>query len=102
MIEAVFCFAFITAVGELVLLCMLKPRTRLRLLGSHTGCNVIHSLFLVVNLWIHWGTVTGSMTGVTAFITSIFVTNLAKRLFGSISGNTYKVGLIRYAHQEIA
>lgn len=102
MIEAVFVFALITAIGELVLLCMLKPRTRLRVLGSHAACNVIHSLFLVVNLWIHWGTVTGSMTGVTAFITSIFVTNLARRLFGSISGNAYHVGVIRYAHKELA
>lgn len=102
MIEAVFAFALVTAIAELVLLCMLKPRTRLRLLGNPTACHVVHILFLVCNLVLHWGTVVGSMTGVTAFITSILVMNLAKKAFGYIADSQYHVGVIRYAHKELA
>jgi len=42
---------------------------------------MFHIGFAMLNLWIHWGTVTGSMTAVTAFVVSVGVLSTAKIVY---------------------
>jgi len=102
LIEAVFVFGAVNAVFEFVLLGMLPPRTRLRLLGSETACMVLHALFLVMNLFIHWGTLIGTMSAVIAFIASMLTVYVARKMFGFIRGDRfYHVGWFVYADKEL-
>lgn len=80
MLEAVFTFALITALGELVLLHSL-PKFRRFILRTHGRELCLHLGFAAFNLWIHFGTVTGTMTGVTAFLVSVLVARLAKFMY---------------------
>jgi hypothetical protein len=77
MIEIVLLFAGITALGELLILYHMSPRLRAWVIGSTTLRTLFHFGFAMLNLWIHWGTVTGSMTAVTAFVVSAGVFKLA-------------------------
>jgi len=81
MISAVFTFALITAIGELLFLHYL-PWLRRLVLTRRTWEFTLHIGFMVLNLWIHWGTMTGTMTGVTAFVVSIGVCHLARFIWG--------------------
>lgn len=101
MITAVFVFAALNVGFEFVLLCMLSPRTRLRVLGSPPACNVLHVLFLVINLAVHWGTVTGTMASVAAFLCSMLTVQIARALFGTVRGTIYRRGLIGFAAEEL-
>jgi len=78
MLEIVLWFAAITAVGELVILHTMNARLRAWILGSTAVRSTFHVGFAMLNLWIHWGTVTGSMTAVTAFVTSVAVLRVAQ------------------------
>jgi hypothetical protein len=49
-------FGTMLAVFEFVLLSMIAPKWRLRLLGSKAGCNALHVSVLVLNMWIHRAT----------------------------------------------
>lgn len=80
MIEAVFVFAAITAVGELVLLHSM-PKFRNWVLRTESRMTMLHVVFMCLNLWIHWGTMTGTMTGVTAFLVSFVVCHFARILY---------------------
>ena len=101
MIEAVLLFGLMNIAFEFVLLCMLKPRTRLRLLGSDSR-GLLHVGFLLGNLMIHWGTLIGTMSAVLAFIASLITVAAAEKLFGSIKqGRFYTVGLIKYSVEEL-
>lgn len=93
MIDAVLLFAFITAIGEFIVLSMFPISLRLRLLGSHVACVMVHILCAAVNLTIHWGTMTGSMTAVTAFVVSTVVLWIAKKYNGYITGGRYYRGI---------
>lgn len=102
MIEAVLLFGFMNVLFEFVLLCMLPPRTRLRLLGSDGAKGFVHVLFLSLNLLIHWGTLIGTMSAVLAFISSIATMGVANWLFGNIKeGRYYTVGLVKYKLEEL-
>lgn len=102
MIEAVIIFGAMTAAFELVLLSMLSPRKRLRLLGSEPACNVMHVAFLVLNLVIHWGTLIGTMSGVGAFLCSLLTVRLARAWFGFITSDRYyTVGWTKYSVEEL-
>lgn len=81
MIEAVFVFAIITAVGEFIMLAQM-PGFRHWVLRSHSRTFALHVAFAALNLWIHWGTMTGTMTGVTAFMVSYIVCHMARALWG--------------------
>ena len=95
-------FGCINSLFELVLLSMLSPRKRLRLLGNEGACAAIHVFFLFANLTIHWGTVVGTMTASTSFITSLATITFAKHLFGKIvDGRYYTVGILKYNRSEI-
>ena len=102
MIEAVFVFGFMNVLFEFVLLSMLPPRMRLRLLGSHGATSVLHFAFLLLNITIHWGTLVGTMSGVGAFISSIATVFIAKKLFGFIEADRYyHVGWVKYSAKEL-
>lgn len=102
MIDAVLLFGVMNTVFELVLLGMIAPRWRLRILGSTAACNVLHCMFLVVNVLIHWGTLIGTMSGIFAFVASVVTVRVARALFGHIQdGRFYHVGWIKYHPSEI-
>ena len=102
MLEAVMVFGLVNIIFEVVLLCMLKPRTRLRVLGSDAWCNAMHIMFLVGNLTVHWGTVTGTMSAVVAFIASLLTVKLLRTTFGYVRDERYTVGLIKFSREELA
>ena len=102
MIDAVLLFGAINIIFEMVLLSMIPPKHRLRLLGSEAACNTTHALFLLANLAIHWGTLVGTMSGVLAFVASIVTVRIARAVFGSITeGRYYRVGLVKYSAEEL-
>ena len=94
MIEAVLMFATITAIGELIIIGNMSRTSRLKFLGSKTKRMMFHIGFAALNLWIHWGTITGSMTAVTAFVVSVGVTHGARMYWGSITNGRYTKGLV--------
>ena len=101
MISAVFIFALLNVLFEYVLLCMLPPRTRLRVLGSSTACNVLHVSFLLLNLVVHWGTLIGTMASVAAFLCSMLTVQIARFMFGSITGTLYTRGWMQYPLEDL-
>jgi hypothetical protein len=76
MLEAVIWFGIITAVGEWIILSYLNPALRNFVTGP--GAFFTHTAFAALNLWIHWGTITGSMTAVVAFVVSTCVCKMAR------------------------
>lgn|SRR5574343_1638395 len=98
MIEAVLLFAALTALFEWLLLNKLQPRTRLRLLGR-PGFLTCAAFF--INLAIHYGTITGSMTAVVAALASMLVTSLLRRVDGYILRGVYVPGWRKYPLEEL-
>lgn len=101
MLEAVFVFGLMNCIFEFVLLAMIAPRTRLRLLGNDRACNAVHVLFLLGNLVIHWGTLIGTMSGIGAFICSLLTIRVARFMFGYVRGTTYRAGVIKFSKEEL-
>ena len=102
MISAVLLFGVMNALFEFVLLSMIPPRLRLRLLGSVAASNALHFGFLLANIAIHWGTLIGTMSGVFAFIVSIATVTFARKLFGRIEADRYyHVGWCKYAPEDL-
>ena len=102
MIDAVLLFGALNVLFEFVLLAMVAPRLRLRLLGNEAASNALHVFFLVANLIIHWGTLIGTMSGVLAFVASVGTVRFARKLFGHITnGRFYHVGWIKYSAEEL-
>ena len=102
MIEVVLVFGLVNIVFEFVLLSMVPPRTRLRVLGNPTSQMLMHIGFLLVNLMLHWGTIVGTMSSVLAFISSMVTVRLARLLYGHITdGRFYTTGIIRYSAKEL-
>lgn len=102
MIEAVFVFGALNVLFEFVLMCLMPPRLRLRLLGSEAATGALHLFFLLANLAIHWGTLIGTMSGVLAFVSSIATVSVARKVFGTITeGRYYHVGWIKYSMEEL-
>lgn len=102
MIDAVLLFGAMNVLFEFVLLSMLAPRMRLRVLGSPHKRNLLHVGFLLLNLIIHWGTVVGTMSAIGAFISSMVTVRAAMWLYGSIEDDRYyRVGLVKYSLEEL-
>lgn len=101
MIDAVLLFGAMNIVFEFVLLCMLSPRIRCRVLGNESACVFLHFLMLGINLAVHWGTITGSMSSILAFCASLITVQIARKIFGTIDGKVYRPGLVRFRVEEL-
>jgi hypothetical protein len=101
MIDAVLLFGAMNIVFEFVLLSMMPPKYRLRVLGSSAMRNALHVLFLTLNLIVHWGTLIGSMSSIMAFIASMVTVRIAQFIYGSITDQQYIVGVKRYSWEEL-
>ena len=101
MIDAVLVFAIINVVFELVLLSMVPPKWRLRLLGSRTGGVLVHLMIMVLVLIVHWGTLVGTMSGFLSFILSIATFTIAKQVFGYIEGGVFHRRVLGYKLEEL-
>lgn len=102
MISAVLLFGVLNIVFEFVLLTMLPPRVRLRVLGNPNYRNALHVIFLLLNLMIHWGTLVGTMSAVLAFISSMITVQIAMWLYGYVTdGRYYTVGFIKYQPEQL-
>lgn len=74
MLETVLVFALITAIFELVILMKFASLNTLRKPWMQWAC---HVLAFIANLTIHWGTIVGTMTAVTAGLVSFITVPLA-------------------------
>ena len=102
MIEAVFIFGMINVIFEFVVLSMLPPRVRLRLLGSAQAQLILHIVIMMLILIVHWGTLIGTMSGFFSFILSMGTVWCAQRVYGKVvMGRYYHLGLIRYSPAEL-
>ena len=102
MIEAVLIFGLLLATFEFVVLSMVPPRYRLRLLGNRVACYMLHCTMLGVNLWIHWGTVTGTMSATGAFVASMFTVGVARFVYGTVVGDVRtRRGIVGYKTEEL-
>ena len=102
MISAVLIFGLMNVLFEFILLSMVRPRTRLRILGNEAHCVALHFVCLALNLLIHWGTLVGTMSGIFSFICSIFTVVVARAVFGVIKEDRYYTrGLVGYAREEL-
>lgn len=81
MIEAVLVFALLTGVFELLIIEKLDLKTRLRVL-AYPG--LVSACCGALNLVIHWGTMTGSMTAIVATLASFIVLDIERRRWGYI------------------
>lgn len=99
MIDAVIAFAALLAAFEFTILCMLPINLRLRLLGSGPARLATHFAMLGLNLWVHWGTVTGTMSATAAFVVSMITVFIARLLHGQITGGRYQRGLFNHANE---
>lgn len=102
MVDAVFIFGALNVLFEFVLLAMLSPRVRLRALGSRAVTTALHFIVFALNLFIHYGTLIGTMSSILAFVCSLLTVAIARLVFGHIVGSTYTLGWVKYAPQEIA
>ncbi len=106
MIDAVLIFALINVVFEAIIIGFIPPAYRLRLLG-HRGAQItVHFVVMCFVLWVHWGTLTGTMSGFLSFILSIFSIELCKLLWGKVyelnDEEIYRRGIIKYREEELA
>ena len=102
MLGEVISFAIILVAFEFVILCMVAPKLRLRLLGNEAARVSVHLIMLLINMWVHWGTVVGTMSATLSFVTSMFTLWVASKVFGFIrDGRYYTVGVIKYSVEEL-
>ena len=102
MIAAVLLFGALNVLFEFVVLSMVPPRARLRVLGNRNSQALIHIGVLLANLIIHWGTLIGTMSGILSFVCSIVTIRIAQFMFGQIKdGRYYTVGLVKYSKEEL-
>ena len=102
MIDAVLLFGAMNVLFEFILLSMVPPKHRLRLLGNRNSQALLHFACLLINLMIHWGTLIGTMSGIFSFICSIFTVLVARTVFGVIKEDRYYTrGLVGYAREEL-
>lgn len=102
MLESVLVFVLLLSAFEFVLISSIAPRYRLRLLGSRALTQCAHFGMFGLNLWMHWGTVTGMMSATGAFVTSIFTFAIARLMYGEIRNNVrVRRGIFGFKNQEL-
>ena len=102
MIDAVLLFAAINIVFEFVVIAMIPPKLRLRLLGSKPWSRALHVLILGGVLAVHWGTLIGTMSGFLSFCLSMLTVEIAKLMFGYITPDEkFHRRIIGYTAEEL-
>lgn len=101
MVETILIFAVLSAIFEAVLLLKLPLRTRLRLLGGAGLVTCLHFAVVGANLWIHWGTIVGSMTAIVAGLMSFITVPIVRWYGGCIRRRVYIPGVKIYALEEV-
>lgn len=102
MVETVIVFALINLVFELIVLSQIRPSWRLRIIGIKARKWSWHVVVLLLTLTVHWGTVSGTMSGFLAAIMSLVTMFLARIVWGKVNEeNKYQRGLIKYRPQEL-
>lgn len=102
MLDEVIAFAIVLVAFEFVILCMVPPRQRLRLLGNQNARVAVHMGMLLINMTVHWGTVVGTMSATLSFVTSLGTLWFATKVFGyTVGGRYYHVGWVKYSVSEI-
>jgi uncharacterized membrane protein len=102
MIDAVLAFGFLLAAMEFVVLSMIPPKYRLRILGSKSLSNALHFLVFGINLAVHWGTVTGTMSATLAFVASMITVSAARFWYGTITDDVRtRKGIVNYRNEEL-
>ena len=101
MIDAVIFFGIINVMFEFVVLSMVPPRIRLRLLGNKEAQLILHAVVLVLVLTVHWGTLIGTMSGFFSFILSMFTVGIARLVFGYIENGVFHRRIIGYTVKEL-
>lgn len=81
---AVAWFAIIKMAAEMVVLGMIPPRYRLRILGSRTQCTVVHSIFGGTLFLMQAHSITGTMSGLMALVCSTVTILIARCVFSFI------------------
>ena len=96
-------FALISAVAEVVAMGMfLGPRARGLLLGNEALKKWIHLFMFVVNLWMHWGGVSGTTSALLALCMSPIAMWFARKLFGYFENDPHFVhGWIKYSARQL-
>jgi hypothetical protein len=79
MLEAVLVFAGITALFEFIIVAKLPPNARYWVIHQRPG--FMHAVVIAINLWIHFGTITGTMTAVTAGLASFATIAIARLIW---------------------
>lgn len=100
-IQTVLVFAFLSALFEFIVIMKLKPRTRCRVLGSSRWVATIHMLVITFNLFVHWGTLMGTMAAVISGMMSFATVPFARYISGVIINNVYYPGIKRYTIYEL-
>ena len=80
MLSMVITFALITAIFEAALLLKLSS---LRMLEKKWFVNTVHVLAIMFNLAVHWGTIVGTMTAITAGLVSFATVPVVKYIFAT-------------------
>lgn len=81
---AVTLFATIKMAAEMVVLGMIPPRYRLRILGSRTQCTVVHLIFGGTLFLTQAHSITGTMSGLLALVCSTVTILIARCVFSFI------------------
>lgn len=101
MIDAVIFFGLINVVFEFVLLSMLPPRLRLRLLGHRGAQTTMHVVIMILVLTVHWGTLIGTMSGFFSFILSMVTVAVARLFYGYVQNGVYHRRIVGYNVKEL-
>ncbi len=92
MFEGVLMFGALNIVCELILLALIPPKIKLRLLGNYRAMVAFHIVVGGFTLYVHWGTVTGTGSAMVAFIASWPALWVAKQMiFGYVTNEPCKV-----------
>lgn len=78
MLEAVAIFAALSALFEFIILAKLPPAARYWAI-NHPGA--VHLVTITFNLWVHFGTITGTMTAITAGLASFATVAIARLIW---------------------
>lgn len=81
MISGAAIFAALNMICELIIIALVPPRWKLRVLGNDRAMIAVHMGMGLITARLHWGTVTGSGAAMMAFVISFPTLWIAKQVF---------------------